>query len=296
MSLRTTLPRPSSRAATVEGGAVAAVLAAALLWRRAVRGVGGADASLARGAAAGLALVAGLAVLVGAYARVRGVEIGLRAPSRTDAVALALVVPAALVGVTELVGTATGTAYGALATTHYGSLSPPGPVLTLVALGVALSVPGLVLVCQVLVQGGLTRLFGGERAVVATTLVAGFVATDHAGLAAVPGAGKVVGTLAFVPLLGLALYASERVKRDPLRALAALPVGLFVALVVGSGVAAVETLAGALYAATRLAALGVAAWGYERDGSVAVPALAYLSLALADAAVLVAEAGGPAPF
>jgi hypothetical protein len=296
MSLRTAVPRPSSRAATVEAGTVAAVLAAAFLWQRAVREIGQPAASLSRGAGVGLLLLAGLVVLVGASARVRGIEVGLRRPSRADAVALVVVVPLALVAVTELVGNVTGTAYGALAMTHYGSVTPPGPVLTLVALGVVVGVPSLVLVCQVLVQGGLTRLFGGERAVVATTLVAGFVATNHSGLAAVPGVGKVVGVVAFVPLLALALYASERVERNWLRALAALPVALFLVVVVGSGVAEVETLAGALYAATRLAALGVAAWGYERDRSLLVPALAYLTLALADTAVLLSEAGGPAPF
>ncbi|GAD52927.1 hypothetical protein MBEHAL_1687 [Halarchaeum acidiphilum MH1-52-1] len=42
--------------------------------------------------------------------------------------------------------------------------------------------------------------------------------------------------------------------------------------------------------------VAVAAFAYDRSGSLVAPALAYLSFSLAEFAVLLTEAGGPAPF
>lgn len=65
-----------------------------------------------------------------------------------------------------------------------------------------------------------------------------------------------------------------------------VPAALFAALVVLSGVAAVGSVAGGLFALTHLAVLGLAAATYERTGSVAVPAVAYATLLLANRLVV----------
>ncbi|MUV58874.1 hypothetical protein [Halogeometricum sp. CBA1124] len=184
-----------------------------------------------------------------------------------------------------------------LTRTHYGPSPSLVPLLATVGVHVAVLVPGLALVCQGVVQGSLRRVFDGPRAVVATTLVAGFALTGGAGrLTAVPEAGKLAGVVVFVALLALTVLASERIAREDLRPLASVPVALFVALAVGSGLTEIDSLAGGLFAVTHLAVLGVAAYGYDRSDSLLVPAFAYLCLSLSNAAVVVAEGGSAPPF
>lgn len=310
MSLRTPFAVRPNRALLRESVLVTAVLGALALWRRVVHLVADSlvpildplstvAAFVAGGVAAGGLFVAGVALLVRAYAARRGVDAGFALPTREDLRPLALTaaVPVALVCVTALVGTATGVPYGSLTRTHYGPSPSLVPLLATVGVHVAVLVPGLALVCQGVVQGSLRRVFDGPRAVVATTLVAGFALTGGAGgLTAVPEAGKLAGAVVFVALLALTVHASERIAREDLRPLASVPVALFVALAVGSGLTEIDSLAGGLFALTHLAVLGVAAYGYDRSDSLLVPAFAYLCLSLSNAAVVVAEGGSAPPF
>lgn len=128
---------------------------------------------------------------------------------------------------------------------------------------------------------------------VLTTLFAGFVLmSTHGGLTAFPDRGKIVGAVLGLLALGVGVSAAARVDRRALRYLGYLPGVLFVAVVVLAGVAAVESVAGALFAATQVGALAVAAYTYERTDSLLPPALAYLSLLLTTELVLFAlEAG-----
>jgi len=82
------------------------------------------------------------------------------------------------------------------------------------------------------------------------------------------------------------------VSSDRLRYLTYAPVLLVTAVIVLSGVAEIESVAGGLFVTTHLAVLGIAAYAYERTNSVLVPALAYTSLLLANTTVMfVFEAG-----
>ncbi|MFB6123198.1 MAG: hypothetical protein ABEJ78_07040 [Haloferacaceae archaeon] len=96
-------------------------------------------------------------------------------------------------------------------------------------------------------------------------------------------------------LLGAARFASRYADRAAFRWLAYLPVGLFVAVALVSGVAAVESLAEGAFSVAHLAVLAIAAYAYERSDSPAVPALAYLSLSLSNYAVVVAVETGVRP-
>lgn len=297
------------RAIAVELGIVASLLVVVSLWQRLVRvlveplgawlGSGPTYGALPIvGLAGGGLFVAGLATLAGTYASSRGIDVGLERPSGTDlsSVGLAAFVPPLLVGLTKLVGSLTGVSYSSLATTYYGTDVPIRPVLAIVGLGLLVGVPSLVLTCQVIVQGSVERVLDDDGAVVLTTLATGFVMTSNTGgLATAPEPGKLVGAVLFVLVLGAGLYVTEHVE-GVTRSLAHLPALLFVALVVASGVAGIQSVADGLFALTHLGVLGIAAYTYDRSGSLLVPALAYLSLSLASATVLVAVEAGLHPW
>lgn len=309
MSLHSGFPVRPNRPVAVEFAVVAAVLAVVYLWERLVRLV--ADPLSAAlgpapafgwlpvgGLATGGLFLAGLALFARTYASARAIDVGLARPTRAalPLVGLAAATPATLVGVTALAGALTGVPYSSLSMTYYGG-GPTAPVLAVVGLGLLVGVPALVITCQVLVQGSLDLAVEGDRAVVLTTLATGFAMTSHSGLATAPDPGKLVGAVLFVLVFGAAVLATERIDRSRRRRLAWLPVALFVAFVVGSGVAELDSLAGGLFAVAHLGTLGVAAYTYERGDSLLLPALAYLSLSLATTAVVLGlEAGGAPPF
>ena len=310
MSLHDGFTGRSNYPVAAEFGVVTAVLIGVALWQRLARLATAplseplTSVSLPGGfPASGLVtsglFVAGLGVIAGAYAASRDITVGSRFPSRAalPALGLAGTVPVVLVATTELVGLLTGVPYSTLTMTYYGTGGASLPVLVVIGLGTFVAVPSLVLVCQVLVQESFGRVVDGGRAAFLTTFATGFAMLGHGGLSTVPERGKLVGAVLFVVLLAVGRIASESGTGDRVRSLAYLPVVSFVALVVVSGVAEVDSLAGGLFALTHLAVLGVAAVAYERTGSLLPPAAAYLSLSLANAGVvLVVEGGGVAAF
>ena len=287
--------RPSHPIA-VEFALVTATLVGVFLWRRLSRaafsvvfGSPAFDGPVVGGLVTGGFFVGGVALFAALYAGVRGVDVGLSLPTRDDLepLGVAVALPVALVALTKLVGVATGVPYNSFTKTAYAADAPVTAVLVVAGLGVAVAVPVLVIVCQVLVQGSFRRVVDGESAVVLTTLVTGFVAVSTAGgVTAVPDRGKIAGSALFALLLVGGLYARDRIDGGRLRSLVLAPAALFVALVVLSGVAAVGSVAGGLFALAHLAVLGVAAATYERTGSVAVPAVAYATLLLANRLVV----------
>ena len=247
------------------------------------------DGLLLNGVVTGGVFVAGVALFAGLYAAVRDVDVGLALPSRNDLrlTGLAAVTPVALVGLTKLVGTATGVPYNSLTKTAYAADASVTPVLIVAGLGLVVAVPVLVIVCQVLVQGSFRRVLDGGSAVALTTFATGFVAASTTGgLTPVPDRGTLAGAALFTLLFGGGLYARDRVADGRLRSLFLVPVLLFGAVVALSGVAAVESIAGGLFALTHLVVLGLAAYAYERTDSLAVPAVAYASLLLANRLVV----------
>lgn len=227
------------------------------------------------------------------YARARGFALGTELPGRADlsAVGGAVVVPGVLVGGTALVAGWTGVAYVDLTNAAFAADAPLAPILALMALSAAVAVPVLVVVCQVVAQNALRAALDGDAAVVLTTLVAGFVLTGHSGLTVAPETGKLAVAVLLVLAFGVARYATEHVERDRLRTAAYLPAVLLLAVVVASALLGVESLAGGLFTLAQVGVVGYAAYGYERTGSLLLPALAYLSLLLATDAVVLLEAG-----
>ena len=287
----------------VEFGIVTATLACVSLSVRLVPGAlssvfespSAFDGLLVGGLVNGGLLLAVLVVFAGAYVRVRDIDVGLTLPTASDlpAAAVAVLTPLALVGLTKLVGVATGVPYNALTKSSVAPDAPLRPILRVSGLGLLVGVPTRAVLCQVLVQGSFERVVDGDGAVALTTLLTGFLlVSDAGGLTTVPDRGKLAGAVVFAFLLGVALLVNERADRDWVRVLAAVPAAAFVALVVLSGIAGVGSVAAALFALATLATLGVAAATYHRTRSLLVPALAYASLLFADrAVVIVFEAG-----
>ena len=293
-----------------EAALVTALLVAVYLWRRMVGVVTGPLSSSldttssfgvvpVGGFVAGLLFVAGLATFAGAYATARDVDVGLSIPSSVDlpSVGLAALAPVALVGLTKFVGLLTGVPYGRLTQSYYGVDPTTFPVLVVVGLGLVVGVPGLVIACQVLVQGSFGRALDGDEAVLLTTLVTWFALTSTTGrLTPAPDPGKLIGAVAFVLFFGVFLFARDRAEGAWPRALAAVPVLLFVGVVVLSGVVGTTSYAAGLFGFTHLAVLGVAAYTYDRSGSLLVPAVAYLGLSLANHGVVVLFESGAGPW
>lgn len=303
MSLHRPSALRSNHPLAMELGLVVAVLVGVALWERVVRGLSGL-LRVVLGPAATLTLsslvttvlfLAGLVALAGAYATARNDDVGLSLPTRADtpAITLAVFAPVVLVGITALVGTHTGVPYSTLAESYYTGESQLELLAIVAGLGLLLSVPSLVVIAQVVVQRSLERALEGDHVALVTTLVAGFLLTETTtgGLNPIPEFGKLVGAAAVVLALLATRYVSERVDADLTRHVEHLPVLLFVVFVVLSAGAEVDSVAGACYALVPFAVVGVAAFGYDRSGSLLVPALAYLAASIAETAVLVLEAG-----
>lgn len=250
---------------------------------------------LATGLVTGGLFIAGLVLFTRAYVAYRDIEFGLALPSRTDLpmVGVAGVLPLALVGLTKLVGSVVGVPYNSLTKTAVAADAAAGPVLLLTGLSVLLTVPVLVVVCQVLVQGSFEQVVDGDTAIGLTTLLTGFVMVSNTGgLTIVPDEGKLAGAVLFALVLGLAVHVNDRYPRDQLRYLAYIPLAVVTTLLVVAGLAELGSLAGALFAVTHLAVFAVAAFTYDRTGSILAPAVAYTTLVLANRAVVVLfEAG-----
>lgn len=280
---------------------VTAVFGGLRLWQEALRGgistlfgvpFGG---ILADGLVYTGLFLGGLVAFAVPYARYRGIRIGLSLPSRSDArvLGLAAVGPIALAALTKLVGVLTGVSYNSLTMTAVAADAPLTPVLTIAGLGVLLGTPALVIVCQILVQGSFEQAVGSTAAVVLTPLVAGFaLSSETGGLAPVPDFGKLIGVVLFTILLAAGVAGARRVDSDRRRILAGTPVALFVAVIVLSGIAEIESVTGSLFVLLHLSVLGIAAYGYERSHSLLVPAIAYTSLLLTNSLIVYSfEAG-----
>lgn len=296
-------PLRAPRAIVLEFGIITLMLVGVYLWQRLARDFLSSligpptmfDGLLFSGLVNGGILIGGILLLVGAYARIREIDIGLRLPSTGDlpVVGLAVLTPIVFVGVTKLVGALTDVPYNALTMTSIAADTPLWPILVVLGLGIFVGVPALVVICQVLVQGTLEQIVGADWAIGLTIAVAGFVMVSGTdGLAAVPDRGKLAEAIVFVLVLGLALYGRERLEHRRLQYLAYLPAIVFSVLVVISGITSIEHVAGGIFAVTQLVVLGVAAYSYDRTGSLVSPALAYTAFLISNRTIVVVfEAG-----
>ncbi|GAB3318770.1 hypothetical protein [Haloplanus salinarum] len=299
MSLRSATPWFGDHPLATELAAVVLALLGVHLWRRIVTVLGPAVSNAVPvggdGPLTGALLPAGLVAYAGAYAALRGVDVGLALPTGRDRrrLALALLLPPGLVACTKLVGDATGVPYNALTTSAWSAGTPATTFLALLGPGVVVGACSLTVVCQLLVQGTFERVVDGRRAAVLTTVLAAVVLTGApAGLTAFPRPGKLALAVTFVGTLWLALHAAESVDSDALAFLAYLPLTAVLGLVVVSWVAATDSVAVLLYGTTQVAVLWTAADGYDRTDSLLLPAVAYGALLLSqEAVVFLLEAG-----
>lgn len=239
----------------------------------------------------GLVYLAGIGGIAAAYVWLRDVEVALGLPAlgQLPVVALAVVAPAVLVGLTALAGTYTDVPFGDLTASSYGSVPSRQLLGLLVVVGPILGAATYSLLCQVLVQGTFARTVEGPVASLLTALVTGFLLVQTSGgLTTRPDRGHLLAAAIFAVALGLGVAATERVERSWMRALAFVPAAGIVGLAVLEAVAAIGTVAGGLFVATNVAVLGLAAVAYDRTESLLVPALSYLSLLVAVQVVLLA--------
>lgn len=293
----------SDHPVAVELGIITALLIGVYLWRGLVRegltvvvGTPPVVGGMVSGAlVSGGVLLLGLIAFTSVYATYRDIDIGLGLPSRNDATpaGIAVLVPVVCVAVTKLTGAVTGVPYNSLTKTSVAADAPVLPVLLIAGLGLIVGVPVLVVICQVLIQGSFEQVVSAKAAIVLTTVMTGFVMVSNTGgLVTVPEFGKLVGAVLFTLSLGVAVSANDRTDSRWLRCLGFVPVLLVTAIIILSGIAEIETIAGGLYAATQLAVLGIAAYTYNETESLLIPALAYASLLLANRSVVfVFEAG-----
>jgi hypothetical protein len=233
--------------------------------------------------------LAGLLLFVRAYTVFRNIELELTLPSWTDLPVLGLagLAPVVLVGLTKLVGTLTGVPYNSLTKASVAADASVLPVVLLTGLGLLITVPALVMVCQLLVQESFNRVVGSSETVVLTALVTGFaMVSNTGGPTMVPDRGKLIGVVLFALLLVVTGYVGGRIDRARRRYLAYVPVLTLALIIVLSRVASVETVTGGLFAVVHLAVFGVAAYAYDRTGTPLGAALAYASLLLANRAVV----------
>ena len=234
----------------------------------------------------------GVVLFAAVYTDYRGIRRGLQLPTRNDLplVVAAGATPVALAGVTKLVGDLTGVAYRSLTGTVVRAGLPLETVLELTAFQLLPSVPILVVVCQLLIQGSFGQVADDATAIVLTTVVAGFLLSYPGSITVVREAG-VVSAVLFVGLLGWGRYASSRLPTDRRRLFAYLPLAVFVVGTVLSGIAEIGSVAEGLLDALHLTTFGIAAYSYDRTDSLVPPAIAYTSLALVNwGIVLVFEA------
>lgn len=292
---------------TAELAAVVAALVALSVWQHVARayvvpavgftpggpGFDAVDSLLVAGVVTGGILLAGAVAVVGAYVAVRDLDVGLALPAARRPAVVAVAAPLALVVATKLVGVLTGTAYGTLLQRSYGAAATVEHFATMTALTLLVGVPTLLLVCQVVVQGSVRRVVGGDVAVAVTTLLAGFLLVDATGgPSTLPEPGRLVGAALFVVAVAAALYGLERFERPWLRYLSVAPVVLLVGGTAVAGIAAVGTVSAVLFVGVKVAVLAVAALTYERTDSLLAPALTYACfLAASEAVVFFLEAG-----
>lgn len=272
------------------------------LWQQLVRtvlpaamGLLPVDGLVVNGLLAGVLHVGALVVFAAVYTSYRRIPVRRILPASGDwkLVGVAALLPVGLVGLTKLVGDLTGVPYNSLTMTAVAANPPVRPILLLTGLAIFIGVPVLVILCQVLIQRSFNQAVGPDAAIALTTFVTGFVLLGNTGgLSPFPDLGKVVGIVLVTVLLGVAVFAADRFESDRTRMLAGLPLLLVFALIVFSVIAEIGSIAGGLFVVTHLIVLAIAAYTYDRTDSLAVPALAYTSLMLANRFVVVVfEAG-----
>lgn len=230
--------------------------------------------------------LAGLGILAVAYGRVRGVSYPLSVPDRARLRVLGVAVAGGAV-LASLSYVPFALQYGTALANALASTTPRALLYGQTPFRLAVFVPSMAVLYHGLVQGGFRRAFGRERAVVATTLVGGYLvipSTVHP-LGTFGGPWlHVMGTrgaigLLFVLAIAAAVYGSEGVDDDRVRSMAAVPVALALALVAISLAGSVDRPLELVSVVSRVSLVGVAAYAYDGTDSLLTTALVYAAFA-----------------
>jgi hypothetical protein len=228
-----------------------------------------------------------------AYVRVRDVTVPLTLPDRSDLplVALAVVGPAAMVAVTDLVAALTGSSLSAVSGTSVGAGASPVIVGMITVLGLLAILPTYLLVAHVIVQRTLRRVADARTTTVVTVAVVAVfglfdVVTTRVSVV------TVVLPLAIALAIVLPVYAAEYYDDRRLTAFAALPL-----VIVGLGMLEtmfvdIDAVADLPFALGKLFVVALGVYAYERTDSLVPSALALTTFVLTtDALVFLLEAG-----
>jgi hypothetical protein len=256
---------------------------------------GGANAGLAlTGFLVSVVLLAGMALFVATFARLRGAECTPALPGRRALGAGAGAVGAGVVlaGTVRLAGALSGESLSSATGITHGPGASVGIVALVTALGLFVGIPAYLVVTHVLVQNSLRRASTPRTAVAATALAVGVLGPTA--VLDVTAVRATVGASLAVIAIALPVVAAERYGRRWLTALTALPLLLLAAGVGAERLAAVDGPASAAYLCAEILVVGVGAAAHERTDSTLPSALAYASFVVAaEAFVFVAQVGVP---
>ncbi|QLH81825.1 hypothetical protein [Halosimplex pelagicum] len=241
-------------------------------------------------------LLAGIAVFALAHARLRGLPVELSLPDRTDIpmVATAALVPVAGVAAVTVLASATGTTLAVLEGTYYAQDADPLLPATLTLLTLLVGLPAYVFVAHEAVQRPLSAAGRPWTAVAVTTLFVGAIGPREIVGTGLPARAAVV-FLVLAACVALPAVAAHAFDYEWLPALCAIPLALFVGGVLVSRFGGADGLAEGALVFTGLAVVAVAAHGYERTGSLVVPAVAYAAFVVGIDAVAFAVGIGATP-
>lgn len=234
----------------------------------------------------GALYLAGLGVLAIAYGSVRGVSYPLSIPGRARSRVVGVAVAGAAV-LASLSYLPFAVQSGPELAAALASTTPRTLLFGRTPFGLAVFVPSMALLYHGLVQGGFRRAFDRERAVVATTVVGGYLAIPSSALPVgifrgpwlhAAGNRAAVGALC-VLTLAIAVYWSEGIDDDRVRALAVVPLALALTLVGITLAGSVDRLVELVPMVSRMALVGVAAYAYDGTDSLLGPALVYAAFA-----------------
>lgn len=260
-----------------------------------------------------LVWLAAFAVL---FAVVRPVDRFLRLPARDSVgfVGVAVLAPAALVLLTDLVAGLRGVAYVRLAEVPAPLFALPESAwisitveqwLTMTLVWLVFGVASSLVVCQLVVQASLRDSLGPRPAVAAAACVGAAVLVGQGldlGVAGTgyPIQGNIAALLLWLAVIGVAIAGTVFAERRWLRRYALAPTALlalatlaqFAGLVGSGGLigAELDLASASVPTVTHVVALvlivALAAYGYERTRSILTPALAYASTYLTAAFVV----------
>ncbi|QLH77852.1 hypothetical protein HZS55_11325 [Halosimplex rubrum] len=241
-------------------------------------------------------LLVGIAAFALVHGRLRGQPVGVSLPGRSDVptVATAALVPVAGVAAITVLASTQGTTLAVLEGTYYAQNTGPLLPATLTLLTVLVGLPAYVLVAHEIVQRPLSAAGRPWAAVAVTTLFVGTIGPRELVGTGLPMRAVVV-FLVLAASVALPAVAAHTFEYEWLPLLCGIPLALFVGGVLVGFAGQTDGVADGALALVGLAVVAVAAYGYERTGSVVVPAVAYVAFVVSSDAVAFALGIGATP-